>query len=256
MHLKFPTQIYSVFHPFSHLMHLLLLFRNREYVNEYHQQSMQFALYLSSRLNAQMESSPERDNFVKLSYILLDVVARHLREYFVKVWDQNYPNEKWHDDVAKRDLKLQSLLVTRDGRQKQDIYSQKILKGNEREWDITTVIKALLDSGFKLIDGCRPPDQRTIPLRESEEIEIIRGIRNTDYGHISNMSCSFDAFMDIMEEIKSVAEDLFSNEAKKENYRIEVSPSTPNMREQVDKLRKGKFHVRNKYLFNLTYPLF
>ena len=215
---------------------------------------MQFTFY--SRLTAQMESSPERDNFVKLSYILLDVVARHLREYFVKVWDQKYPNEKWHDDVAERDIKLRTLLVTRDGKQKQDIYSLKILKGNELEWDITTVIKALLDSGFKLMDGCRAPDQRTLPLRESEEIEIIRGIRNTDYGHTSSMSCSLDEFIHIMDKIRSVAKNLFGKEAKKEIYKIEVSPSTPNMREQVDKLRKGKFHVRNKYFFNLTYPLF
>ena len=229
-------------------MHLLLLFQTRNYLSKYHEHGMQFTLYLSSRLNAQMELSPEGDNFVKLSYILLDVVARHLREYFVKVWDQKYPNEKWHDDVAKRDLKLQSLLVTRDGRQKQDIYSLKILEGNEREWDITTVIKAILDSGFKLIEGCRPPDQRTIPLRKSEQIEIIRGIRNTDYGHISSMSCPLDEFIDIMDKIRSVAKNLFGNEAKKEIYKIEVSPSTPNMREKVDKLREGKFHVRNKHL--------
>ena len=236
-------------------MQPVLPFRIEAYVNEYHQHGMQFTFYSYSRLNAQMESSPERDNFVKLSYILLDVVARHLREHFVKVWDQKYPNEKWHDDVAKRDNNLRSMLVTIDGRQKQDIYSQKILKGNEKEWDITTVIKAILDSGFKLIEGCRPPDQRTIPFRESEEIEIIRGIRNTDYGHISSMSCPLDEFIDIMEEIKSVAKNLFGKEAKNEIYKIEVSPSTPNMREQVDKLREGKFHVGNKHLYNLTYPL-
>jgi len=32
-----------------------------------------------------MESSPEQDNFVKLSYILLDIVAQYLREYFVEL---------------------------------------------------------------------------------------------------------------------------------------------------------------------------
>ena len=237
-------------------MQPVLPFRNEEYLNEYHQHGMQFTFYYYFRLTSQMESSAERDNFVKLSFILLDVVTRYLREYFVKVWDQKYPNEKWHDDVAKRDLKLESLLVTRDGRQKQDIYSLKILKGNEREWDITTVIKAILDSGFKLIDGCRPPDQRTIPLRESEEIEIISGIRNTDYGHISSMSCSLDEFIDVMDKIKSVAKHLFGKEAKKEIYKIEMSPCTPEMREQVDRLREGKFHVYNKHLFNLSFPLF
>ena len=203
-----------------------------------------------------MESSPERDNFVKLSYVLLDVVARHLREYFVKLWDQKYPNEKWNDDVVKRDLKLQSLLVTKSGKQRDDIYSQNILKGDEQKWDITTLIRALLDSGFKLIEGCRTPDERTIPLRESEEIEIIRGIRNTDYGHISSMSCPLDEFIDIMEKIKRVAKHLFGKEAKKEIHKIEMSPSTPNMREQVDKLLKGEFLVRNKYVFKITYSLF
>ena len=202
-----------------------------------------------------MDWSLERENFLKLSYILLGVVARYLREYFVKLWDEKYPNEKWHDDAAKRDLKLQSLLVTRDGRQKQDIYSQRILKGDEREWDIATLIKAILDSGFKLIEGCRPPDQRAIPLRESEEIESIREICNTDYGHMSSMSCPFDEFIDIMDRIRSVAKNLFGKEAEKEIYQIEVSPSTPTMMEQVDKLHEGKFHVRNKYLCNLTYPL-
>ena len=187
-----------------------------------------------------MESSLERDNFVKLSYILLDIVAQHLREYFVKLWDKKYPNEKWHDDVAKRNLKLQSLLVTRDGRQKQDVYSQKILKGDEQNWDISTLIRAILDSGFKLLEVCRPAHERSSPLRESEQIEIIRRIRNEEYGHITSMSCSLDAFMDIMTEIRSVAKNLFGKDVEKKIYKIEISPSTQNMRVQVDKLLEGR----------------
>ena len=203
-----------------------------------------------------MDSSAERDYFVKISYVLLDIVARHLREYFVKLWDQKYPNEKWHDDIEMRDLKLQSLLVTKDGRKKQDKFSQNIMKGDEQEWDISTTIRALLDSGFELMDGCRPPSERTVPLRKSEEIDIIRKIRNEDYGHVSGMSCSSDKFIDIMDKIKRVAKHLFGKDAKKEIHKIEVSQSTQNMREQVDKLLKGEFHVHNKYLFNITFPFF
>ena len=187
-----------------------------------------------------MESSLERDNFVKLSYILLDIVAQHLREYFVKLWDDKYQTEKWHDDVAKRNLKLQSLLVTRDGRQKQDVYSQKILKGDEQNWDISTLIRAILDSGFKLLEVCRPSHERSSPLRESEQIEIIRRIRNEEYGHITSMSCSLDAFMDIMTQIRSVAKNLFGKDVEKKIYKIEMSPSTQNMRVQVDKLLEGR----------------
>ena len=196
-----------------------------------------------------------RDNFVKLSYVLLEVVARHLREYFVKLWDQKYPNEKWNDNVVRRNFKLQSLLVTKGGRQKQDIYSQKILKGNEKEWDITISIKAILDSDFQLIESCRSKDERTNPLRESEEIEIIRGIRNRDYRHMSSKSCSLDDFKEIMKNIKSVARNLFGKDAEKEIYEIETSQITSKMRAQVDKLLAGRFHVLNKYLSIITYPL-
>ena len=184
-----------------------------------------------------MELSLEKDNFVKLSYILLDVVARHLREYFVKLWDQQYPTKRWHDDVARRNSKLQSLLVTSS--KKQDIYSQKILKGNLNDWDITTLIRALVDSGFKLIKGSRPPAKRTIPMRESEEIEVIRGIRNAYYGHSSSMSCALPKFRDIMTRIKSASKSLFGEDAELEIYTIEVSPVTPTMREQVKELLEG-----------------
>ena len=210
-----------------------------------------------------MELSLEKDNFVKLSYILLDVVAQHLREYFVKLWDTKYPAEKWDDDVGKRNLRLQSLLAANNKKPKQDIYSQNILNGDENEWDISTLIRALVDSGFKLIEGSRPPAQRTIPLRESEEIEIIRGIRNTDYGHISSMSCPMAKFRGIMTKIKSVANNLFGEDAEMEIYTIEVSPVTPVMREQVNELLKGNLfrfiHLRNacflphRLWFNLYY---
>ena len=61
-----------------------------------------------------MEFSLEKDNFVKVAYTCTDIVPLHFREYFIKLWDQKYPNEKWSDDIAKRNLKLQSLLVAKD----------------------------------------------------------------------------------------------------------------------------------------------
>ena len=187
-----------------------------------------------------MQSSPERENFVKLSYILLDIVAQHLRDYFVELWDKKYPNEKWHDDVVKRNLKLQNMLVTKDGKQKQDVYSQNILREDEQNWDISTSIRAILGSGFNLLEGCRPPDERSSPLRQSEEIEIIRRIRNEDYGHIKSASCSSDAFIDIMIEFISVTRNLFGKDAAKKIYKIAMSPITQSMSKHVDKLLEGK----------------
>ena len=195
-----------------------------------------------------MELSPENDNFIKLSRILVDVVARYLREYFVKLWDENYP-EKWHDDVTERNITLQKLLVKKDGKKKDDIYSQKILKGDEHEWDITTSIKAILDSGFKLMEGCRPQDQRTVPLRASEEIEIIRGIRNTYYGHLSSTTCTLDEFIDIMIKVNSTVKNLFGIDAEREIYRIQLSSITPSMRNEMKKILDG-IPLLFAYLFN------
>ena len=200
--------------------------------------TMTFSIILDLMLK--MELSSEKDHFVKLSYILLDVVAQHLREYFVKLWDRKYSKEKWHDDVARRNLKLQSLLVTAFGRQKQDISSLKILKGNEQDWDITTSIKAILDSGLKLIEGCRPLDQRRPPLRDSEELEILRGVRNSDYAHLPRMSCASDEFIDIMIKVKSAVKNLFGGDTEREIYRIEISSITAPMREKVEKMLEGK----------------
>ena len=187
-----------------------------------------------------MASSPEQDNFVKLSFILLDVVARYLREYFVRHWDQKYPDEKWHGDVEKKNERLKSLLVTPKGKPKKDRYSINILKTNETDWDISTLVHALLFSNFNLVEDCRDEGKRTTPLLDSEEIDIIREIRNSDYGHKSSPSCSFDEFFDIMKRIKSAAKNLFGEDAEKEIYKIEMSSVTTDMRAQVDKLVEGK----------------
>ena len=215
-------------HPFLSAFHVSLM------------PNIYFNVIIILEVKPKMELSPEKDHFVKLSYILFDVVPRYLRDYFIRLWDQKYPNEKWHDDVGRKTRKLQRLLVTKDGRQKQDAHSLKILNGDEEEWDITTLMHAILDSGLKLIKGCRPPDQRTIPLRESEELEIIRGIWNSEYAHLPDMSCTLDEFIDIMIKVNRAANNLFGIDAEREIYRILLSSTTIPMREQVEKLLDSK----------------
>ena len=179
-----------------------------------------------------MEFSLEKDNFLKVSYILKDIVPRHFREYFVKLWDQKYPNKKWSDDIAKRNLKLQSLLVVKDGEEKQDPSFQTILKGNEQEWDITICVRAILEPSLNLLKGCRSQDQQSI--------EIIQKIQNSHSAHLASMLYTADEFTDVMSEVKGAAKNLFGAGAEREILKIALFPIDTSVRENIANLYDGK----------------
>ena len=190
-----------------------------------------------------MELSSEKENYIKLAYILLEIVPGHLRKYFIKLWDNKYPNEKWQDDTAKRNRKLQSLLVTGNMRKNQDIYSRKLLDGNEEKWDITTLIHAILHPDLQLIRQCRPKTERTHPLLESEEIDIIRDMRNSSYAHVDSMSCTNNEFNTNMVSIKRVAKNVFGENAEKEIEDIANSRIIPLLTRKVNELLKSKLSI-------------
>ena len=179
------------------------------------------------------ELSSENENYRKLAYILLEIIARYLRAYFVKLWNDKYPDEKWLDDIDKRNLKFHGLLV-------KGMYTPRILNGNEQTWDTTTLTHAIVGAGLKLTEGSRPQKQRSGKLLPSEEIEIIRNIRNTFYGHVLSMSCSEEKFKDVMTSIKSVARNIFGEDAEKEIEKFENSPVTAIMRKHAEKELQGK----------------
>ena len=167
-----------------------------------------------------------------MAYVLLNVVAKHLRRYFIKLWDEKRPSEKW-DGIDNKKAKLQKLLVG-------NIATERMLDGNEENWDTTTFLHAILDSGLKLMEGCRPHIERFPPLRESEQIDIIRVIRNSYYGHALCMSCSSEKFKEIMADIKCVAKERFGAEARKEIEKIEMSPITSSMEKEIKQLIDSK----------------
>ena len=162
----------------------------------------------------------------------MNIVAKHLRRYFIKLWDEKRQNEKW-DSIDNKKAKLQKLLV-------RNIAIERMLDGNEENWDTTTLLHAILDSGLKLMEGCRPHAERDLPLLESEQFEIIRGIRNSHYGHVLCMSCSDEKFKGIMADIKYVAKERFGEEAEKEIENIETSPITSFTKEEMKQLIDSK----------------
>ena len=183
-----------------------------------------------------MEFNEERENFVKLSYIILEIAAKHLRILFIKKWNEKYPNQQWNSDAASGkflDNELQSGFRKSKGNTK---YIIKMATGNEQEWDTTTLVKVMLDCGLNLVEGCRSKDQRSIPFRSSEEIEIIRNYRNDFFAHMPKMSCTSNEFKQAVSDIRKSAKNLFGEDVENEIGEIENWSIN---KEIIEKLRKG-----------------
>ena len=178
----------------------------------------------------------EGENFVKLSYIILDIGAKHLRQLFKNKWDEKYPDKKWNSDDTSGDHLYNELSSDFVKSKSKQVYIEKWKKGKDHEWDTTTLVKVMLESGLNLVQGCRPEGQRTIPLRISEEINIIRNIRNDFFAHLPSMSCPSDDFIRVITDIKRTAKRLFGEKVESEIHEIENSPIGDKVTNKVGKL--------------------
>ena len=171
-----------------------------------------------------MVFSPEGENFVKLSYIILDIGAKYLRKFFKEKWDEKYPTRKWNSDNESGEY-LHSSLTRRVTRAiHMQVYVEKWKTGKERDWDTTTLMKVLLNSGLNLIDDfC------------SKQLDVIRSIRNEYFAHLPSMSCLYDEFVEVLTKFKTAANVLFGEEAKNEINEIENSPLGDKIADQVQK---------------------
>jgi len=172
-----------------------------------------------------MVFSPEGENFVKLSYIILDIGAKYLRKLFKKKWDEKYPTKKWNSDSTSGEY-LHSALTRKFTRAiHMKVYVDKWKTGKEHEWDTTTLVKALLNSDLSLIDDiCK------------KQLEIIRNIRNDYFAHLPSMSCLYEEFIEVLAKFKTAANDLFGEEAKSEIDEIENSTLGKKIADQVEVL--------------------
>jgi len=90
-----------------------------------------------------------------------------------------------------------------------------------------------------LIPSCRPDGQRRAPLLISEEIDIIREIRNEFFAHTANMKFSFRTFLEILLKVHSVAENIFGINAEHEIEDLVKSQIS----DQVADLLKQQLHI-------------
>ena len=172
-----------------------------------------------------MEFTEEEENFHKLSEIILDIIAKHLRFLFIKKWNdkyngQTYPNQQWNSDATSGKFLCNELPSGfRYGKGNTE-YVIKMETGNEQEWDTIILVKVMLDCGLNLVQGCRAKDKRSSPLRLSEELDKIRIYRN-DFAHNPKALCKPNNFKQFLSDIKSTAKNLFGEDAEKEIDKVE-----------------------------------
>lgn len=170
-----------------------------------------------------LELDREEQNFVKLTKIILDIIPKHLRTFFVNKWNEKFP-QAWKSDKTSGTT-IDNNIPKKRKKQCRFYFSikDKIQEGDEKRWDITILTFVLLFSGLELIEGCREKNERDDQLLESEEIDNIREMRNTYFAHIESMRCSSNDFEKMITGIKTAVDRLFGQHAKTEVCDIESS---------------------------------
>ena len=197
-----------------------------------------------------MELSHEQRNFVKLSHILLNIVANHLREFFVRKWDEKYPKEQWSNDNTSGER-----LCTKITKKMENDHVKNMKSGDVQKWDITTLGKVFLYSGLELI-----------PKNSSEidEIHNIRKIRNSFFANLDSMSCSDIDFVRTLAKIRKSARVLFREDVVNEIDEIEKLLSDKTsienvlelLKHEIDKYAELSEKLNSKYYFPISFRFY
>ena len=211
-----------------------------------------------------MEFTEERENFLKLSYIIFEIAVKHLRKLFKKKWNEKYPNQQWNSDATSGKF-LYSKVSKR--LQNDKIYAEKIKTGNEQEWDMTTLTKVMMDFRLRMVECYQDKNDRSSPLCPREEIELIRNYRNNVCAHMPNVSSPHEDVKQAFSDIKSAGNNLSDEDDEREIGKIEnwsidkeaidrvrevmkmVQDLKPHEKEKVAELLNGKLSQLNFILF-------
>ena len=196
-----------------------------------------------------MELNDEEEHFVKLVKIIIDVLPKHLRAFFVNKWNTKYPTNQWTNDAASGQL-LHDAIPQRVKRNRLSFpnpIQQMILTGDIETWHYIALFFVLLSAELKLIDPPRPMNHRNPPFNESENINRLREIRNTFFGHVPNMSISAAEFRIISAELKAIAKDVFGNGAEKEIHQIVNSQLKTTVSEQLESQLQKENQINREF---------
>ena len=160
-----------------------------------------------------MELSEEEANFVKIVKIVLNVLPKYLRKSFINIWNRKHPDENWKSNEESGNFILNALPEkVRDTNNKMHkVYINKMMTGNEEEWDTSVLGFIIIDSGLKLIDESIQEDKLI-----KEGFFKAKEIRNSSYAHADKMFCSNANFAKTIADLKCIPGGIINEEAKQE----------------------------------------
>eukprot|EP00112_Aurelia_sp_Birch-Aquarium-sp1_P017644 Seg411.5 transcript_id=Seg411.5/GoldUCD/mRNA.D3Y31 product="hypothetical protein" protein_id=Seg411.5/GoldUCD/D3Y31 len=146
-----------------------------------------------------MDLTGDKGNFSKLTEVILTIIPKYLRQYFKGKWNQASPQMIWNDSPADGQHLTSKITIKYPFKELKNVLAQ----GNSNDWDPTALFFVLCQSGA-IIPHCRKPPQRVAPLRDSENLDKLRTIRNEFFAHRSIASISLNDFNKAIMEIESV----------------------------------------------------
>ena len=182
-----------------------------------------------------MVLSAEEENFIKITKIVLDIVPKYLRRLFVYCWSKSRKYKWKPDDMSSMMLSTVPVWYSNIDIGKRH-FMDTMTSVRIGEWNISTLLFAFLDANMYLVKGCRPVNKRSLPLRVSEEIDVIRMVKKDFFSDPSSMQCSSVTFTEVTSKIKSVARNIFDADAEIEIDEFIRSKITTTMtKEQLKK---------------------
>ena len=171
-----------------------------------------FTVVTFSGSKCNMELHKEKENYLKISEIVLEIVPKYLRILFKELWDRKYPEMMWQSSEASGEFLGKELGDKFFEDKKNKDCASLILKGNEQDWDTTMLARVMLDNKLDLIQNDSKVRQR---------VENLKKIRNDSFRRLSKVSYPSDRCADVIGAIKTEVKSLFGEDAEKEIHRAE-----------------------------------
>lgn len=155
-----------------------------------------------------MVLTTEDENFIRLAKIILDIIPDNLRNLFEIEWNKKYPNNQWDGTRTSGSFLWKEIHKKNPQGIKGSSDKQALKFGDHNQWDCTTLFFVLLYSRLEIIPNMRVFNQRSSPLRVSEEVDKLREIRNDCFAHLPSSSiCEVD-YHEAITEIEQVFSNL------------------------------------------------
>ena len=198
---------------------------------------------LSRNALSVMDLTSEQENFIKIVKIIVEMMPKHLRDFFITSWDAKFPTQPWANDATSGQYLYNAIPQSvKKNQTKFNITLQQMILGGDCEtWDPSALFFVLLYAGLKITDKCRPRNQRAYPFTVSENIDRLRELRNVFFGHVINMSVPDADFGKISTELKEIIKDIFGTIVEDEIDQIINAQMTSQLSHDLkSKLHKEK----------------